>query len=1038
VIEYILKKRKITILFFVMVVAVGFLSLLQLPRREEPDITVDLAIVTTTYPGAPPEKVEQTVTKKIEQKIKELQGVKTITSTSGFGYSSIQVYSSDGVDPKELWDELRKKVKDAEADLPDGAEKPVINDDLFSNSFYTLNITADSRDRLYSLMDTLKIWRDQLRTLPNVADVTIGGIPDQEVRVDVDPQRLLHYGIPWTQVLAAVKSDNQRVPIGDLSIEGQIYQLKLPETYQVEELNRVIVSRTGEGFPVYLKDIGRAYLYNGDEKVFLYQDGKPAAVLGIVVERGTDIPSQQARVDNMLEALKKTLPPWASVEPVYVQSDDVNTLYGDLQKEMIIAIAAVLLVCTLGLNLITSVIIAFAIPISMAVGLIFLPPLGITLNTMSIFGLIIVLGILVDDAVVVNDNIERHRFVLKESPFSASVNGTREVSVSIITATMATVFSFGPLYFLQGGSGEFIRPLPVVVALTMLASMVMSLTVVPIFRQWYEERRGRKAAGEEKPAGLLGRQLNSLAGWYGNKLMPGMLKRPLKTCLSGVFIGTLAYGLVAFTPVDLFPSEDTDALPIYVRLPQGTDIEETHRVVKDLRDWIGQQPGVKSVVACAGGRADLFTGEGTSIDGLSPNEGELVVKFDLNKAKPQEVAGPWQEEFNGMYPGVSINPMVLEAGPPVGDPISINLYGDDIGKLRTLAQQIKEGISRVPGTYDLKDDFGADRHTLEFQVNKTMMDEKLVNYTDLSRTLRLAGEGLKVGEFDSGKDLIDINLYSSKSGADPMLMFQGLTVPNARGEQIPLAEIAAVKPSFGIQAIPHRNLSRVVTITGNVRDRTASEVMNDIMPILNSMVLPEGYRWDIGGEMSEQSGIFINLGKLSIVVFFLILILMATQFNSLSLPPLIMSTVYLSVAGSIIGLFATRTPFGFMSMLGIISLAGIVVRNGIVLIDFIEKARAAGMELKEAVIRAGEARLRPILLTTSTATAGLLPMTLLGDPFFNSMGMTIISGLIFSTMLTLIVLPSAYIVLAGYRDKRKARIELKNRMQEPEYGLTGR
>ncbi|MFZ5642467.1 MAG: efflux RND transporter permease subunit [Bacillota bacterium] len=1020
-IEYFLKKRKITILFFIMVVAVGFLSLLQLPRQEEPDITVDLAIVTTAFPGASPEKVEQTVTKKIEQKIKELQGVKTITSTSGFGFSSIQVYSRDGVDPQKLWDELRKKVKEAEADLPDGAENPVINDDLFRNSFYTVNITADTREHLYSLRDTLKTWRDQLRTLTNVADVTIGGLPEQEVRVDVDPHKLQNYGIPWTQVMAAVQSVNERVPIGDISIKGHLYQLKLPETYDLRDLNRVILSRTKEGFPIYLGDVGQVYLSEGDEKVFVYHEDKPAAVLGIVIEKGVDIPSQQNHVDNMLDSLKKTLPPWASVEPVYVQSESVRTLYDSLKKEMIIAIIAVLFVCTLGLNLITSIIIAFAIPISMAVGLIFLPPLSITLNTMSIFALIIVLGILVDDAVVVNDNIERHLFVLKESPFAASVNGTREVSVSIITATMATVFSFGPLYFLPGGPGEFIRPLPVVVALTMLASMAMSLTVVPIFRQWHEERRRSKAPGEEKPAGLLGRQINSLAGWYGNNLMPLLLKSPLRTCLTGLFIGTLAYGLVAFTPVDLFPAEDAEALPIYVRMPVGTDIEQTLQVTKDLQDWIRQQPGVKTVVACAGGRADLFFGGGTAIDNLSPSEGQLMVKFDREKTRPGEIAGRWQEELKGMYPGVVINPVVLEAGPPVGDPISINLYGDDIGKLRTLARQLKEGISQIPGAYDVQDNFGPDRHTLEFQVNKPMMDQKIIGFTELSRTLRLVGEGLKLGEFDSGKDLIDINLYSGTSAEDPMLAFQGLSVPNARGEQVPLAEVASVKPSFGIQSIPHRNLSRVVTITGNVRDRTVTEVMNDIMPIIKDLDLPEGYRWDIGGEMSEQSDVFINMGKLSIVVFFLILILMATQFNSLSLPPLIMSTVYLAVAGSLIGLFITRTPLGFMSMMGIISLAGVVVRNGIVLIDFVEKARAAGMELKVAVIKAGESRLRPILLTTATATAGLLPMTLSGDPFFYPMGMTIISGLIFSTMLTLIVLPSAYTALAGYRYKRKAR-----------------
>jgi multidrug efflux pump subunit AcrB len=1018
VIEFLLKKRKITILFFIMVVAVGLLSFLQLPRQEMPDITITFAIVTTTYPGASPERMEQAVTGKLEQKIKELQGIKTITSTSGFGYSSIVVESKEGVEPQKLWDELRKKVKDAEADLPDGANKPVINDDLNRTAFYTVNITADTREHLYALRDTLDNWKDQLRTLPNVADVTIGGLPDQEIRVDVDPRKLQHYGIAWTQVLAAVKAENERVPIGDLDAGSRSYQLILPDSYNPEDLNNVIVSQSRDGFPVYLKDIGSARLSQGDADIYVYQNGKPAVVLGVVVEKGTDVPSLQNSVDNMMLTLKKTLPSWASVEQVFSQSQRVKDTYDDLLREMVIAVAVVLFVCTLGLNLITSIIIAFAIPISMAVGLIFLPPMGITLNSISIYALIIVLGILVDDAVVVNDNIERRLSVLKESPFTASVNGAREVSISIITATLATLFSFGPLMFLRGNSGEFMRPLPVIIILTMTTSMIMSLTVIPIFRHWYERRRKNTDNGE-KPAGLLGGHLVRLTRWYADTLMPRMLKRPLRTGLIGVAIGTLAYVLVAFTPVELFPAADLEELPIYIRLPQGTSIEETNRVVGEVQQWAARQPGVKMMAACAGGTADLWFGGGTEISSGSPARGMVMVKLDRQVATPETMADVWREEFKKMYPGVSINPMVINTGPPVGDPISVHIYGDDIEKLRSISQEIKDRISKIPGAYDIQDDFGLDRHTLEFQVNKPMMDQKLVSYADLSRTLRLVSEGIKISQFDDGKNLIDINLYLEKNQGDPMVVFNSITVPNARGEQIPIAQIATLKPSFSIQAIPHRNLSRSVNISGEIKDRTVTDVTNDIMQVLNGMSFPEGYRWDVGGEFTEQTDIFVDMGKLSIIVFFLILILIAMQFYSLTIPLLVMSTVYLAVAGSLIGLFITRTPLGFVSMMGAIALAGIVVRNGIVLIDFIEKDRQSGTELKEAVIRAGEARLRPILLTSATATGGLLPLALMGNPLLSPMAKTIISGLVFSTVLTLVVVPSLYMVLAGFRDRKK-------------------
>ncbi len=1019
-IEYLISKRKITLLFFSMIIATGILSFLQLPRQQEPDVIVNQAIVKTIYPGAPAEKVEQTVTKKIEQHIKELQGIKTISSSSANGYSFILVEANDGVDYKKKWDELRKKVKDAEADLPDDAEQPIINDDLNRQAIYTFNLTAQSRERLYSLRETVNIWKDQLRTVPGVADVSIGGLPEQEVRVDVDTKKLQQFGITWTRVMAALQEENDKAPIGDLTIKNRIYQLKLPDTYKLEELNRVIITRSTDGFPVYLQDIGRAYLTTERVKTYVYHNGKPAIVMGIIVEKGTDIPSLQARVDNMVQTLQKSLPVWAKVEPVYSANKEINTLFDDLTREILIAVVAVLFVCTLGLNFITALMVAVAIPISMASGLLFLPFLNITLNDITIYSLIMVLGILVDDAVVVNDNIERRLFMLRESPYSACVNGAGEVSISIVTATMATIFSFGPLLFLPGDVGQFIRPIPIVISLTMLASMAMSLTIIPIFRQWYERRRQKKAE-ERKHSGLLGRQINLLTHWYANKLMPRMLKHPLRTGLIGVLLGTLAYGLIPLIPVELFPDKKREELPLLISLPQGSDVQYTERLTRELQDWVSRQPGVKEVTAVAGARAGLWYGKGVELEDVADENAMIMAKLDTQKVKPQEAADRWSEEFKQKYPGVNINPSILKDGPPVGDAITVHIYGDDIGKLRQLSQQVRDRISKVPGARNIQDNFGMDRYALEFQVSKDMMDQKLVNYNDLSSTLRLVSEGNKVSEFDNGKDLIDIRLYAEKPEENPLSVFQHMTVANARGEQIPLTEIAAIKPSFAIQTIPHRNLSRVVTITGDVHNRTATEVMNDVTRVLSKMKLPDGYRWEIGGETSEQTDIFINLGKLSIVVFFLILIQIAMQFYSISLPFLVMSTVYLAIAGSMIGLFVTRTPLGFMSMLGCISLSGIVVRNGIVLIDFIEEARKTGTELVQAVIQAGEARLRPILLTSMTAIAGLMPLALSGDPLFTPLATAIISGLLLSTPLTLIVVPSLYTVLAGCKERIRAK-----------------
>lgn len=1019
-IEYIVRKRKITLLFFTMIVLVGFLSFFQLPKQESPDIIINMATVTTIYPGASPEKVEQTVTKKLEEKINELQGLNYVASTSSLGVSSIIVEAKGDVDPKQKWDELRKKVKDAEADLPADAKQPIINDDLNRTFVQSFAVTADTKEQLYSLRTMIKSWKDQLRTLPNVADVLVEGLPEQEVRIEVDTQKLSQYGITWGQVMMAVKKENEKIPLGDLTTDKRTYQLKLAENTDVDELNKVIISRSQKGFPIYLKDIGSVKMATETATYHSYFNGKPSITLSVNAETGSDVPSLQKRLDEMMLTLDKSLPVWAERHPIYSQNERVDDLFSDLTREMIIAVIAVLLVCTLGLNLITSFVVALAIPISLSVGLLFLPSLGISLNMISIVSLIIVLGILVDDAVVVNDNIERRLSVLGEKPLKAAVNGAKEVSLSIVTATLATIASFAPLMFLNGNVGQFIRPVPVIISLTMLASMIMSLTIIPIFRQWYEHRRKAGVEGYRKPAGLLGKQLTQLTHWYAGKLMPRILKRPLLAGMVGVLIGTAAYGLIPLTPVELFPNDDRPQFLVNVRVPVGSSLEETDRVVNGVADWILKQPAIESVAAYSGGSAPkMFGGDTAAGNGITV--GQLVVRFNEKETRIENMLEPWTQEFKNLYPEATILPTQLEAGPPVGKPVVIRVYGEEIETLRKLSAEVKDKVASLAGTYDVQDDFGVERYTLEFVVNKELMEQKLVTYTDLSQTLRLVSEGITVSEFDTGSDLVDMKLFLQKDGEEPSLLFQRLSIANARGELIPLSQLAEIKPTFSTQAIPHRNLSRSVTITSDIKDRTATDVMAEIAPMLKGMSMPEGYRYEIGGETSEQTDIFIDMGKLSILVVFLILILIAMQFYSLTIPVLVMSTVYLAVSGSLIGLFVTQTPLGFMTMMGVISLSGIVVRNGIVFIEFIEEARHSGVELKQAVISAGEARLRPILLTSLTAVAGLMPLAISGDVLFKPLAVTIISGLLFSTLLTLIVVPSFYTVLTQRKIKKLAK-----------------
>ncbi|MCE0449919.1 efflux RND transporter permease subunit [Brevibacillus sp. AF8] len=1029
-IEFFINKRKITLVFFSMLVLIGMFISVTLPKQEQPDIIVSMATITTVYPGATPEKVEQTVTKKLEEKINEVQGIKSISSESRSGVSIINVQTENDVEPKTVFEDVRKKVKDAEADLPDEAEQPFINDDMSRTFIQTFQITANSFEEILQLRDMLDLWKDQLRTVPGVSDVSIQGLPEQEVKVAVDAQKLQQYGISWAQVIHAVQTKNETTPLGDVNIDTRKYQLTLPVSYEVATFEKVVVTRTQEGMPVYLKDIATISDSTKRVEYRTYYNGKPAATISINAELGSDVPAVQKAVDTKLATLEKSLPAWAKKEPVFLQVDRIDSIFSELYLEMIIAIIAVLFICILGLNVTTSLMVALAIPISLAAGMVVLPFFGITLNQMTVFGLIIVLGILVDDAVVVNDNIERRLSALGEDPYTAAVAGTKEVAISIVTATLATISAFGPIMFLPGDAGQFIFPVPLIIIFTMAASMFMSLTIIPIYREWNERRNKKRSKAEtdyRKPAGLLGKQIDALTNWYGDRVLKAMLKHPLKTGVSGILIATAIYGLAAVVPVQLFPDDDRPQMVVNITTPIGGNLQETDRIALGVSQWIAKQAHIQKVSSFVGGNAPQMMPSAPPV-GTGEHVAQLIVTFDNHKMDARKVLAPWSEQFKRMYPEANIIPYSVKAGMYSGNPVGIRVYGDDLQQLYALSEQIKQLIMESKGTYNINDTLGNEQYSLQFHVNQEKMDKELINEADLTRTLRLISQGIPMGQFDNGKNLIDITLVADQPGMTTEQVFAQLTVPNARGQLIPVSQIAEMKPDLSMQSIPRYNMSRSVTITSDVRDRTAADVMSEITAKMEQLELPDGYGWNVTGETEEESEVLLDLGVLAIVAVFLIFLLIVLQFNSLSIPVLVMSTVYLAIAGSLIGLFITSTPIGFMTVAGFIALAGIVVRNGIVLIEFIEEARHQGVSLNDAVIRAGKARLRPILLTTFAAVAGLSPMAITGSVLFQPLAITIISGLLFSMLLTLIVVPSLYTVIAIQKEKKRVKKEAQKQL----------
>jgi multidrug efflux pump subunit AcrB len=1017
VIDFVVRKKKITILIFVICMIGGVFNFFTMPRQETPDVTSYSAVVTTVLPGATPENVENTVTKKVEEKIKEMQGIKSITSDSRESVSIVTVELNKNQKPKEKWNELRKKVQDVEAELPEAAKKPQVNDDLAKSYVQALNITGNSLEDLYNARSYIDKWKDQLKTVQGVADVKVVGLPEKQVRVDLDTQKMYSYGVSWKVVAGAIKGDRDKTPLGNLDNENHRYQLKLDESYDPKTLNQIIVSTTKEGNPIYLSDIGKAYMSTEKNDHYVYHNGKPAVGMTIICETGRDIPSTQKKVTEKLDSFKNSMIAGIQFENVYSINERLNEMFSSLAKEMIIAIASVLIVCSLGLSFIDSLMVAIAIPISMSIGLMLAPAFGVTFNQMTIYALIVVLGILVDDAVVVNDNIDRHILELGESVEEAAINGPKEVIISILTATLATVCTFVPIAFLPGMTGEFAWPLPVIVCLSMLASMAMALTIIPIFRQWYGKREGKK--DKNKPDGLLGNQIKKLTNLYVSKLMPKVLKNPLKFIAMATVITLAAYSLLSIIPIQLFPKADRAEFLINVTNQTGSSIKDTKVLVEDISKWVSSQPNVELVSAYAGGPAPAMFATDENIEDKEQS-GQIVVKIDTKKESAERLIDKWNDEFKKLYPKAEVVSKSLQAGFSVGKPVEIRLYGEDIEKLRDITQEVEGKLKAINGVTNVKNNIGIDNYSYKIEVNKPVMDKMHVNYSDITSTIRLVNDGIVVDKFEDKNDVSDIVIYSNKSNEDPMVDFEKLSVPNALGEQIPLKQLVKITPAFSINSIPHRNLERYVQVSAGVTGKTtAAAAMKEIEQEMNKINLPDGYTWEAGGETVESVDIFADVIKLLAIAAILIIVLIILQFYSFTIPTIIASTFFLAFGGSVMGLFITGKSLGFMAMLGVITLIGIVARNGIVLIEFIENERKNGVGIHQAVINAGEARLRPVLLTAITAIVGLVPMAIAGEVLFKPMAIAIIFGLMYATILTLIVVPAIYVMIDKWKKKFK-------------------
>lgn len=1013
--KYILERGKLFLFLIFIFMLIGVYVFTTLPQREIPETPPSLVLISTILPGAGPKEIENSITNPIEREIQKADGVASMQSISSNSASIITLEIEDGFDPDERVNEIQQQVQRATGQFPDQAQTPTVEKldltfPLVSYMFY------GNEAELANMEKALAELSDEVESVDGVAGTTVKGLDSRQVLIELETERLAANQLQPFEVIESLQQANQPLSLGTHDNGNEQLVLTVQQGEGIEKLKALQVGSAA----VPLEDVAKIEFVDQETEDIVAFEGESAISYTVFLKTAQDVPSVDENVSKIIEAFIKDLPAGVAAERYESQAENVNAIFEGLYVSLLIAVLAVLVVTTAGLTIYGAFIVALTVLASVLIGLIPIPLMGVDLNQISVIGLIIAIGILVDDSIVVNDNIQR-RYKLGDSPLDGAITGVREVYPSIISSSLAIVVTFSPLLFLSGGNGAFIKALPSILITTIIASTVLSITLVPML-QYLKTKRGVKKISDTP--GFLGKPLEWLAKFYSDKILRGVLKRPLLVGLSGLLIATGLLSLAFFTPFEFFPAADRKEVTMDVRLAEGTSIEETDEFLNELTEQIKDEDEniVEISVFSGAGLPNLFA---SSMDNTGANTGQVAFRINRDETTAADFIEKWQPELRERYPDAEIFLNTIVQGPPTGAPVTATISGENLEELTAIRDSLKEKMLEN-GADVVTDDLGDEVPSIEYVPNTVALEENGIALSTVTGQLQLLTQGVPVPGIYVEQTPYDVVLKQAGiETGEPIDLAQfqlpaaAESAPPGPPQLIGLDELLTAEETAAIAQIPHQNAERAITL------KAFGEVDGFKDKMLESVdaqkeELAEGYEISTGGENSDQQAFFTEIGILFLVVILLVYLVIAFQFKSFSLPFLVLLAVYLGISGAILGLFITQTPLSFLGVMGIVSLTGIVVRNAVVLIDFVETRRLSGnFEIKEAIMESGYARIKPIILTSVTSIVALIPVALTGDPLFEALAITIIAGLAFSSLFTLVMIPSLYLVFYRINHRKK-------------------
>ena len=1030
------KRPVTTILVFVAVIIIGLFSLAKLPIGLIPDIDTNTIMVMTTYQGASAQDIEQNVTRPLENTLNSVEHLKHISSNSKENISIITLEFEYGYNIDALTNNVRDKLDMVTSILPDDAKTPVLF--KFSSDMIPIVMLSaqanESLPGLYKILD--EDVANSLARVDGVGSVSVVGAPKREIHVYLDPARLEAYHLSVEAVASLIGAENRNIPGGTFDIGSNTYALRVQGEYKEPKEMQNLVVGSFNGAVVHLSDVARIDDSNEERAQETYNNGNKGAMIIVQKQSGANSVEISNKIKAALPSIEKNLPSDIKLDYIVDTSDNIHNTINSLVETVLYALLFVGIVVFFFLGRWrATVIILLTIPISLIASFIYLYATGNSLNIISLSALSISIGMVVDDAIVVLENVTTH-IERGAHPKQAAVHGTNEVAISVIASTLTLIAVFFPLTLVTGMTGVIFRQLGWMVTIMMIISTASALSLTPMLCSRMLRLRSGKSTLFKKIYGPIERVLDAIDNgfsWFLNKVVTHRRITTLAVVL--IFVATTQ--IARFIGSEFFPMSDNGRLGVTVELPIGTRVEiakdVSHRIYEQ---WSKKYPEIKVfnyTVGQAGSDNTYASMQDNGSHIISMNI--LLTSVKDRKRGIADIAADMRNDLE-QYPEIK-KYMVNVGGNRGGGGMSgqatldYEIYGYDFDKTDSVARQLKGILQKVKGAADIS--ISRSDYQPEYQVDfdREKLGRYGLNLTSAASALRSRINGSTASYFREDGDEYAIKVMHDPAHRHSIEDIENIMLYNAQGQGIRLKEVGTVVERFNPPTIERKDRERIITVSTVVQGRPMSALIADVQPLIAKMHLPQGVAIQLSGSYESQQDSFADLGMLAVLIIILVYIVMASQFESLTYPGIIMTSILFAFSGVMLILWITGTNLNIMSMIGGIMLIGIVVKNGIVLIDYIILNRERGMSVRRAVLNAGKSRLRPVLMTSLTTILGMVPMAIgtgEGAEMWRPMGVAVIGGLTFSTILTLLFVPTLYTIFAYNgikRNRKKLHEQLK-------------